>query len=138
MLLSWEQHRIQSAIVDVSLFWTFKSTVSWHATSATPKEIWDNLSDLSSIALNIGWKRSSLAEWVYTAMREIATKPSLWIHAWRHQMAAPQEEHKVNVDCAKLVFAVNTLFAPTRHGTVPETTVGLTWIRCEEGSVCWP
>ena len=27
-------------------------------------------------------------------------------------MAAPEEEHKVKVDCAKLIFIAHTLFAP--------------------------
>ena len=100
----------------VAVFRTFKSSVSWQATSAMGKEIWDRLADLSSVALNIGWKQSSLAEWVYMAM-----KPSLWIHAWRHLTAASEEEHKVNVERAKRAFAAKTLFAPTHHGTVPET-----------------
>ena len=73
------------------------------------------------MAGDIAWKRSSLAEWVYAAMREMSTKPALWIHAWRHLMTASEEERKVNVDRAKRAFTNNTLFAPTHHGTVPET-----------------
>ena len=57
-------------------------------------EIRNRPADLSSVALNIGWKRSSLAEWVYKAMQEMSTKPALWIHAWRHLMAASEEERK--------------------------------------------
>ena len=63
--------------LDAAVFRTFKSCVSWQATSAMAKEIRDNPADLSSVALNIGWKLSSLAEWVYTAMREMAMKPPL-------------------------------------------------------------
>ena len=37
-------------------------------------------------------------------------------------MTASEEERKVNVDRAKRAFTDNTLFAPTQHGTVPETT----------------
>ena len=36
-------------------------------------------------------------------------------------MTASEEERKVNVDRAKRAFTDNTLFAPTHHGTVPET-----------------
>ena len=86
------------------------------------KEIRNRPADLSSVALNIGWKRSSLAEWVYKAMHEMSKKPALWIHAWRHLMTASEEERKVNVDRAKRAFTDNTLFTPTHHGTVPETT----------------
>ena len=106
----------------VAVFRTFQSSVSWQATTAMAKEIRDNPADLSSVALNIGWKRSSLAQWVYTAMREMATRPSPWIPVWRHPMAASEEEHKVNVDRAKRAFTANTLFTPTRLGTVSETT----------------
>ena len=64
---------------------------------------------------------TELAEWVYKTMQEMSTKPALWIHAWRHLMAASEEERKMNVDRAKRAFTDNTLFAPTHHGTVPET-----------------
>ena len=93
--------------LDVAVLRTFKCSVSWLATSAST---------------NIGWRRSSLAEWVYKAMQEMSTKPALWIHAWKHLMAASEEERKMNVDRAKRAFTDNnTLFAPTHHGTVPET-----------------
>ena len=36
-------------------------------------------------------------------------------------MAASEEERKMNVDHSKRAFTDNTLFAPTHHGTVPET-----------------
>ena len=108
--------------LDVAVFKAFKSSVSWQATSTLAKEIRDTPADLSSVALNIARKRSSLAEWVYAAMREMSKKPALWIHAWRHLMAASEEERKVNVDRAKQAFTDNTLFTPTHHGTVPETT----------------
>ena len=107
--------------LDVAVFKAFKSSVSWQATSTLAKEIRDTPADLSSVALNIAWKRSSLAEWVYATMREMSTKPALWIHAWRHLTTASEEERKVNVDRAKRAFTDNTLFAPTHHGTVPET-----------------
>ena len=107
--------------LDVAVFRTFKCSVSWQTTSAMAKEIRNRPAVLSSVALNIGWKRSSLAEWVYKAMQEMSTKPALWIHAWRHLMAASEEERTMNVDRAKRAFTDNTLFAPTHHGTVPET-----------------
>ena len=86
-----------------------RASVSWQATSTLAKEIRDTPADLSSVALNIAWKRSSLAEWVYKAMHEMSKKPALWIHAWRHLMTASEEERKVNVDRAKRAF---TDFAP--------------------------
>ena len=98
--------------------------------SAMTKEIQGNLADLSGVALNIWWKQSSLVEWVYTAMREMAMKPSLWIHAWRHLTAASEEEHKVNVNLAKRASTAYTLFTSTRHGTVTKTTA-----TCEDGMV---
>ena len=107
--------------LDVAVFRTFKCGVSWQATSAMAKEIRNRPADLSSVALNIGWKRSSLAESVYKAMQEMSTKTALWSHAWRHLMAASEDERKMNVDRAKPAFTDNTLFAPTHHGTVPET-----------------
>ena len=116
--------------LDVAVFKAFKSSVSWHATSAMAKEIRNSPADLSSVALNIAWKRSSLAEWVYAAMREMSTKPALWIRAWRHLMTASEEERKVNVDRAKRAFTDNTLFVPTHHGTVPETAA-----TCEDSMV---
>ena len=57
-----------------------------------------------------------------------AGDPTLWIHAWRHLTAASEEEHKVNVDGPKRACTANTLFTPTLHGTVPETTA-----TCEDG-----
>ena len=108
--------------LDVAVFRTFKSNDSWQVISTLAKEIQDTPSDLSSVALNIAWKRSSLAEWVYAAMREMSKKPALWIHACRHLMAASEEERKVNVDRAKQAFTDNTLYTPTHHGTVPEAT----------------
>ena len=66
-----------------------------------------HLADLSSVALNTGWKRCS--------MQDIAMKPPLWIHAWRHLTATSEEEHKVNVDRAKRAFTANTPFTTTRH-----------------------
>ena len=119
VLHSCEQHRIQSAILMSQV--PSKSIVSWQATSTLAKEIRDTPADLSSVALNIARKRSSLAEWIYAAMREMSTKPALWIHAWRHLMTASEEERTVNVDRTKRAFTDNTLFAPTHHGTVPET-----------------
>ena len=107
--------------LDVAVFKAFKSSVSWQATSTLAKEIRDTPADLSSVALNIAWKRSSLAEWVYKAMHEMSKKPALWIHAWRHLMTASEEERKVNVDRAKRAFTDNTLFTPTHIGIVPET-----------------
>ena len=97
--------------LDVAVFKAFKSSVSWQATSTLAKEIRDTPADLSSVALNIAWKRSSLAEWVYAAMRETSTKPALWIHAWRHLMTASEEERKVIVDRAKRAFTDNALRA---------------------------
>ena len=60
--------------LDVAVFKAFKSSVSWQATSTLAKEI--TPADLSSVALNIGWKRSSLAEWVYAAVREMSNETS--------------------------------------------------------------
>ena len=36
-------------------------------------------------------------------------------------MAASEQERTLNVDRAKRAWTDNTLFAPTHHGTVPET-----------------
>ena len=77
--------------LDVAVFRTFKCIVSWQATTAMAKEIRNRPAYLSTVALNIGWKRSSLAERVCKGMGEMSTKPALWIHAWRHLMAASEE-----------------------------------------------
>ena len=93
--------------LDVAVFRTSKC-VSWQATSAMAKD-------------EHRVEAVSLAEWGLQGYARDVHETSILSHAWRHLMAASEEERKMNVDRAKRAFTDNTLFAPTHHGTVPET-----------------